>query len=34
MEEAILALNGGPLNDAEMERVRRIGDYVHSQKKR
>lgn len=34
MEESLLALNGGPLTDAEMERVRRIGDYVHSQKKR
>lgn len=34
MEEALLTLAAGPLTESEMERVRRIGDYVHRQKKR
>lgn len=29
MDEGLLALDAGPLSGEEMERVRRIGDYVH-----
>jgi aryl-alcohol dehydrogenase-like predicted oxidoreductase len=30
MLEGLPALDAGPLSEAEMERIRRIGDYVHS----
>jgi aryl-alcohol dehydrogenase-like predicted oxidoreductase len=30
MREALKARDLGPLNDEEMVRVRRIGDYVHN----
>jgi aryl-alcohol dehydrogenase-like predicted oxidoreductase len=33
MEEALQALEGGPLSPEEMERARRIGDYVYRKKK-
>lgn len=29
MREALRALDSGPLDEAEMARVRRIGDHVH-----
>ena len=29
MEEGIVALSRGPLTDAEMEGIRRIGNHVH-----
>ena len=33
MDEALEALDAGPLSDDEMERVRRIGDHVHEKSK-
>jgi predicted aldo/keto reductase-like oxidoreductase len=34
MREALIALELGPLNNEEMARVRRIGDYVHAKYKK
>jgi aryl-alcohol dehydrogenase-like predicted oxidoreductase len=34
MQEALRALDMGPLDDTEMARVRRIGDYVHDHSRR
>ena len=34
MRENLGALDGGPMTDAELERMRRIGDFVHGPKRR
>jgi hypothetical protein len=34
MREALKALDLGPLSQEEMDRVRRVGDYVHDHYKK
>jgi aryl-alcohol dehydrogenase-like predicted oxidoreductase len=34
LQEALLALDLGPLSDSEMERVRRLGDHLHRTRRR